>query len=131
MGKNPDDCTPDFVSGLLPELRSQGSQVRAGNAGIQYAKLAELCQIKNDAEEIAAVECSEEALQIKDPIENKASLLLLADGIREIREGLATLQSPPQILDLTGMKYKLSKVVAIIIIRETIVTEVRTQTTGM
>ena len=106
MGKHPDD----FVSGLLPELRSQVFMMRPANADnvIQYAKLAELCQIKKNAEEIAAVESSEEVLQTKDPIEKKAHLLSLDEGLKEIKESLAALSksqlntSPEEIQAFQG-----------------------------
>ena len=93
MGKKNDESTPDFVSGLLPELRTAVFMARPGNADdvIAFAKLAELCQIKKNAEEIAAIESAEDALQSADPIERKAQILNLADGLKEIKESLANL----------------------------------------
>ncbi len=96
MGKNPDDCTPDFVQGLLPELRVAVFMQRPENADetIKYAKLAEICNIKKNAEEVALVEVAEDALRSDDPIQRKAQLLHLDDSLKQIKESIATLKTP-------------------------------------
>jgi hypothetical protein len=86
MGKDPNDCIPDLVQGLTPEIRKEVIMKSPTNCDevIKYAKLAEIV-IKSVKENQSVV------TTLQDPLAPQANALELSANLKDVVQSLSLL----------------------------------------